>query len=591
VTKTRGASLRTVFSRLMLAFGSVVITVVLLSSLILSDFVLDAFKRQFVDVMAQDAQGVALWAEPYMVENQVPADVLPHLPWLHAVTEGRLWLVNASGEVVADSGTGTNFRGRRPDHEWIRRVLAGEVLSETIPDPWLHSAITVGRPIKHEGRVVGAIFLFAAPARLRAVVTDFRLLIAVTALAAAAIGLFAAYGLARSFARPIEAMARFATGLGQQRFAGGLPASGIAELDRLAVALGDAGRQLEESFEAVSQQKQRFQSLIQEMAEGVVAVGPDQRIVLVNPAAGQLLGLPGPFDDLPMSGAGFPGPLTQALEQAVESEAGEPVTVTFACGGAEILARISLVRGGAVALLRDVTTEVQLKRLRENFVANVSHELRGPLASLSAGVEAMHDGLIPEPARPRYLKAFLSEIARLRRLVDDLLELSRLDAGILEITLEEFDLQPLCEGFLEKWAPRTAAAGVTLRVDSPHARVLANYDRVEEILSNFLDNAVRFTPAGGTIRVFARSKGDMVEVGVSDTGAGIAAEHLPHLWDRFYKVDPARTRTRGTGTGLGLSIVRQLVERLGGEVKVESIPGKGSVFSFTLVAARTVTEP
>lgn len=579
---------RSMFGQLMIAFGFIVVTVVLITTLILNNFVLTAFKRQVADVMLQDTDGVAMWAEPYMVAAQVPTDVLPHLPWLHAVTEGRLWLVNADGMVVADSGSGANFRGTQLDHAWVRQVLGGQLITMMEPDPWMGSAITVGRPIFHAGRVVGAAFLFASPSRLRSVATDFRLLIEATAAAAVLTGLGAAYMLARSFARPIEQMARFATDLGQKRFEGDLPQPAIVELERLAGALGDAGTQLQQAFDALSQEKHRIQSLIAHMAEGVVAIGPDRRVLLVNPAASQLLGMPGPFDGVPVAEAEFPLSLALALDAALRtSDQVEAEEVAFACGAAEILAKVSpVVGGGSVALLRDVTTELQLKRLRENFVANVSHELRGPLAALSAGVEAMNDGLIGEQARPRYLKAMLSEIQRLRRLVDHLLELSRLDAGTLEIQMEEFDLAPLCESMLEKWEPRASGSGIDLRAECPHLRVVANYDRVEEILTNFLDNAVRFTPEGGKIRLFARREGDMVRVGVADTGVGIAAEHLPHIWDRFYKVDPARSRTSGAGTGLGLSIVRQLAGRLGGEASVASRPGQGSTFSFTLVAAR-----
>ncbi|HLN63273.1 MAG TPA: ATP-binding protein, partial [Symbiobacteriaceae bacterium] len=396
--------------------------------------------------------------------------------------------------------------------------------------------------------------------------------------------------LARSFARPIEQMAKFAAGLGQQQFAGTLPAPGIAEFEKLADTLTSAGNQLQGAFDALYDEKQRMQSLIRHMAEGVVAVDEDRKVLMVNPAAAQLLGEPGPFDGLDLGEAGFPAPLAETLGQVVVQDESE--VVHFRCGATEISARVSpaVERSGraygAVALLRDVTADAQLRRMRENFVANVSHELRGPLAALSAGVEAMNDGLIGPEARPRYLGAMLSEIGRLRRLVDNLMELSRLDAGMLDIPQEEFDLEPLCEGLLEKWEPRANAAKVTLRSEVGHLRVVANYDRVEEILTNFLDNALRFTPAGGTVRLFAGREGDMVRAGVQDTGVGIAREHLPHLWERFYKVDPARTRTRGAGTGLGLSIVRQLVEHMGGEVHVQSEPGKGSTFSFTLVAAR-----
>ncbi len=343
----------------------------------------------------------------------------------------------------------------------------------------------------------------------------------------------------------------------------------------------------------LERQNRQLQALIQHMAEGVVAVDAAARALLVNPAATSLLGLPGPFGHQPLDQLGFPGDLVAAITAAARSASPGLDEVRFTCGGAEIRALISPMIGeghagyGAVALLQDVTMENQLRRLRENFVANVSHELRGPLAALSAGVEAMHDGLIRPDAQPRYFKAMLSEIGRLRRLTNDLLELSRLDAGTIRIPVEEFDLAPLADGLGEKWGPRAATTGITLVIDCPHVRIMGNIDRVEEVLTNFLDNAFRYTPAGGSIRLFARSEGEMVRVGVVDTGIGIPREHLPHIWERFYKTDPARTRTLEGGTGLGLSICKQFVELMGGEVAVRSELGAGSCFSFTLVAARS----
>jgi signal transduction histidine kinase len=340
----------------------------------------------------------------------------------------------------------------------------------------------------------------------------------------------------------------------------------------------------------LERRNQQLYALIMNVAEGVVAVDETGRILVVNPAATSLLGQPGPFDGRPLAEVDFPAGLIGAIEQACRS--GEQVQAQFACGGATIRALVSPMgreQGqpfGAVALLRDVTMEDSLKRLRESFVANVSHELRGPLAALSAGVEALHDGLIPPESRPRYLKAMLSEIGRLRRLTDSLLELSRIDAGMMQIPIEAFDLAPLTEGLVETWSPRAAASGILLVSDVPRLRVLGNVDRVEQVLANFLDNAFRHTPAGGRIRLFAEPAGEMVRIGVEDTGVGIEPAHLPHIWDRFYKTDPARTRTPDRGTGLGLAICKQLVELMGGEVAVRSQPGAGSTFSFTLVGVR-----
>jgi|GEM_PF-174368 len=364
-----------------------------------------------------------------------------------------------------------------------------------------------------------------------------------------------------------------------------------------AVAAQLGGVILRKKIEAeLQRQNRQLQALIQHMAEGVVAVDQAGRVLLVNPAATSLLGLPGPFNHEPVGDLGFPCDLVTALQSAARSDQPGLVEVRFACGGAELRALISPMSSddgtpyGAVALLQDVTVENQLRRLRENFVANVSHELRGPLAALSAGAEAMHDGLIGAEAQPRYLKAMLAEIARLRRLTDDLLELSRLDAGTVNIPVEEFDLAPMVEGLSEKWGPRALATGIDLAIDCPPLRVMGNIDRVEEVLTNFLDNAFRFTPSGGRVRLFAGSEGDMVRIGVEDTGTGIARQHLTHIWERFYKTDQARTRTAAGGTGLGLSICRQLVELMGGEVAVRSQVGKGSTFSFTLVAAHEQTE-
>ncbi len=231
---------------------------------------------------------------------------------------------------------------------------------------------------------------------------------------------------------------------------------------------------------------------------------------------------------------------------------------------------------------RDVTVRRQVEQLRESFVASASHELRSPLAALSAVVEAMRDGLIPAENYPRYHDRALAEIHRLRRLTDELLLLSQLKAGLAEIQRVEFDVRSLLQGMHERWVLRCAAAGITLHYDCPELRVRADCDRIEQVLVAFLDNAVRYTPSGGEIRLFAEPHDRGVRLGVQDSGAGIAPEHLPLIWERFYKVDRARSRAEGGGSGLGLSIVREVATRMGGSVHVESEVGTGSVFSITL---------
>ncbi len=335
----------------------------------------------------------------------------------------------------------------------------------------------------------------------------------------------------------------------------------------------------------------KLESLIDHTVEGVIGVDEDGRLIVVNAAARKLLHLPA-FGGTPaMADAGLPAALVEILHKASRSESQAPARYTLVHGNAELDVHVSpVVAGlgrhfGAIALLQDVTAVAQLRRLQESFVANVSHELRAPLASLSAMAEAINDGVASEAVRGRYLKAILSEAERLRRLTNDILELSRLDSGVAEIAREEFDLDLVLESTEETWDLRASAAGIHLAVERRSYRVLADYDRVLQVLTNLVDNAVKFTPRGGSVRVWAEPAGEHLRVSVSDTGPGIRAEHLPYVWQRFYMVDQARTRTPGSGTGLGLAIAHHLVENMGGQVGVESAPNQGSVFWFTLPLA------
>ncbi|MDB4895838.1 MAG: domain S-box protein [Firmicutes bacterium] len=332
---------------------------------------------------------------------------------------------------------------------------------------------------------------------------------------------------------------------------------------------------------------QKLQSLIVHMGEGVIAADHEQRLLFINPAAVRLLGLTGAEEGQPLAELELPETLFTQLSKAAAPGEYTPERSTVEYGEIQVEALVSPVytelgRYGAIAVLQDVTSELQLRRLQENFIANISHELRAPLASISAGLEAVADGVVPERDRPRYLRAIMAEMGRLRRLSNEVIDLTRLDSGLSQVDITQLAVAPALDNVQEKVQLRCDGAGIKLVVEPTHLAVLADFDRVDQILTNLVENAIRFTPAGGEIRLSARLERGMVRLIVADTGAGIPAEHLPYLWDRFYKVDQARTPSPTAGTGLGLAIVRQLVELMGGKVAVESEPGRGSVFSFTL---------
>lgn len=226
----------------------------------------------------------------------------------------------------------------------------------------------------------------------------------------------------------------------------------------------------------------------------------------------------------------------------------------------------------------------QLEQLRRDLVANVSHELKTPISALHAHLENLLDGV--ERPEPETLQVMLAQAERLGRLVDQLLDLSRLESGDVPLRREGVALAPLVSQVLSEIEVARPHRDVRLEREIPAdvPSVFADRERVHQVLFNLLDNAVRFTPAGGSVRVTAERHNGSVDVHVADTGPGIGAEHLPRLFERFYRVDSARSRDDG-GTGIGLAIARSVVEAHGGRIWADSEPGKGSVFTFELPVA------
>jgi signal transduction histidine kinase len=239
----------------------------------------------------------------------------------------------------------------------------------------------------------------------------------------------------------------------------------------------------------------------------------------------------------------------------------------------------------AVAFNRMSGELESLERLRRDLVANVSHELRTPISALRAHLENLLDGV--ERADPETLQVMLAQTERLGRLVDQLLELSRLESGDVPMLRERVSLGPLVERVLSEIEVVRARRDVELTEDLPDdlPQIYADPERVYQVLFNLLDNAVRFTPSGGRVTLTASSRNGAIDVVVADTGPGIPPEHLPRLFERFYRVDRARSRGEG-GTGIGLAIARSVVEAHGGRIWAESEPGKGSTFTFELPVAR-----
>ena len=224
-----------------------------------------------------------------------------------------------------------------------------------------------------------------------------------------------------------------------------------------------------------------------------------------------------------------------------------------------------------------------MEQLRRDYVANISHELRTPLTGIRGMVEPLIDGCMDtEEERQESYRIILKETIRLEKLVGDMLDMSRLQDGRIRVELEPMELPGILEAAVRSMKAIADEAGVELRLETDGSRLacLGNEDRIMQVLVILIDNALSFTPKGGSVTVFARDAGGHIAAGVRDTGCGIEPKDLPMIWERFYKADRSRMRT--TGTGLGLAIAKLVTRLMGGDISVRSEPGKGAEFTFTL---------
>jgi two-component system phosphate regulon sensor histidine kinase PhoR len=407
------------------------------------------------------------------------------------------------------------------------------------------------------------------------------------ALIALGAGLLLALFAGRSIARPLTEITQAANAIAAGR-PPRFPHSGIPDVDALVSALREMHGQLNDRFEQLRRDQAEISAVIGSMVEGVVAADARGRVVTANAALRRLLGYreDEPLPELPQL---FRAKAARDVVDAVmrgEAIDGREVELE----GRTLLATgRPLPQGGVVLVLHDLTEVRRLEAVRRDFVANVSHELKTPLTSISGYAETLVSDKPDAATAERFLDVILGNARRMQRLVDSLLDLSRIESGSWRPTLERIDLGNLARETWAGLAARATAARVGFELDLEPGRgavIDADADALRQVLTNLFDNALRYTPAGGKVACRLRRADGGSVVSVVDSGSGIPREHLTRVFERFYRADPSRSRDEG-GTGLGLSIVKHLVEAHGGRVWAESELGSGTTISAFLPDAVT----
>jgi two-component system phosphate regulon sensor histidine kinase PhoR len=514
---------------------------------------------------------------------------------LGAASKTRFTVVLPSGKVVGDSNADPRGMANHIDRPEIGRALAGEAtwavrFSDTEKTRIMYIAV----PAKIGGRIAGAI---RASVPLNVVDESLRGMRVKVLAGLAAVVLIAgavSYGIARRIGRPLrdlrEGVERFEReGLGYR-----IPVSRFEEVGSIASLMNELAERLDERIHVEGRQLSEQEAVFSSMVEGIVVVDPAERVMRINRSAARFLGVE------------QEAALGKSIQEVVRSPhlqqfvarslaASEPIEgdIVLRAGQGELYLQahgVSLfddedAKTGSVIVLNDVTRLQRLEGVRRDFVANVSHELRTPITSIKGFVETLRDGALHHPAEAeKFLEIVAKQADRMNSIIEDLLLLSRVEQDTREakVALEWTALKGVILEAVQVCEPKARAKDIRISVDCPDglgARI--NAALLEQAIINLIDNAIKYSESGRPIRIGVETLDGDVTIGVRDQGAGIEPEHLPRIFERFYRVDKARSRKLG-GTGLGLAIVKHIVQAHGGTIAVESAPGAGTTFSIKL---------
>lgn len=510
----------------------------------------------------------------------------------------RVTIILASGEVVGDSDIapdqlkGLENHLDRPEVQQALKSGSGEAIrySATVKTPMLYVAV----PLKTAGGEEGFVRLSLPLTALEQATGSIRTLLGASLAVSLLVALVLSYILSRVTSRSLRTITILAKQIGKGNFSRRIPVPTRDEVGELARVMNDMAARIEEQLERTSAERNRLDTILRGMGEGLMVSDANGLITMVNPAFLDLFSLKESVEGRHIIEIARHPALNDAFKAIVASRDERIEKMTLVLGEEKhVLTHwVPLVNDGelqgVVAVFHDITDLTKLENIRRDFVANVSHELRTPVTVIKGYAEALIDGTMesdPERAR-KFVQIILSHSERLAALIGDLLTLSQLEAG--SMNLEKTTIRPdqVAKHALELLQPKATQKGIAIDCSGMAGAppVLADPGRLEQVMVNLLDNAIKYTPQGGSISFTVAGEERMVRIGVKDTGVGIPPKDLPRIFERFYRVDTARSRDEG-GTGLGLSIVKHIVQLHGGTAGVESEPGKGSEFWFTLKKA------
>lgn len=508
--------------------------------------------------------------------------------------KSRITIIDVKGKVLADSEKTSEEVSKMENHAErpeIKLALKGEIAEETRYSSTLKiDMLYLAMPVSNKGSVSGVIRLALPLFGVQKMLVDIRKMIIFSVLFAFALAFVLGSLLTMGIIRPIDKIVHVCRMFSLGEFSHKIYHKSGDEIGELADTLNKMAKNIEDKIKDISIHSQQLKAVFNSMIEGVMVVDKEGKVVSVNPAIEKVFG----FSKKEAEGKFFLETIRNndiaevinrvlkgAKPVAMELNLVLPVRRIFEVNATPIFDDNKV--NGCLLVVHDITEIRRLETVRSDFVANVSHELKTPLTSIKGFVETLLEGALDDQENKRnFLKIIQAHSIRLDNLVNDLLSLSHLESKEIKLKKTKINLRDLVAEVISGFRSQLKRKGIEIKNEFPEAiLVTADKDRLEQVVTNLIDNAIKFNKEKGYIRIYSDGVADEIKLSIEDSGIGIPEKDIPRIFERFYRVDKARSRELG-GTGLGLSIVKHIIELHGGLVGVESTEGLGSKFWFIL---------
>ncbi|MGM0502411.1 MAG: ATP-binding protein [Bacillota bacterium] len=582
------------FNRLLFRFLAVILIIVIISGLAISYFVKNFYFKEKTEEIINESQVFAR----FLGQSLGQGDLKTTQKWIKVIAElnsGHAWLVTKNGYLILSDPASSISKREQITSFQVEKVLKGDKIIKRIEDSrFEETMMLVGIPLRNTDSkdVEAGLLIFSSVSGINSTINQIQRIMAYSLLLAIILALIVSYSWAKDLSGKLKKMSDIALQMSEGNFDKRIDIDDDSEIGSLSESMNHLAEKLNVTIDDLTQERNKLKHVLTGMEEGVVVINKQQEVILFNQSFKNLFNLKSDLInkkinnllDNEESKTGFNEVLATAEAQQREfSLQNNGFEHRILVNYAPIYLKKEEL-WAVVALFNDISERWRFEKLQQDFVANVSHELKSPLSSIKGSAEVLSDGVVQEQEREQeYLDIILEETERLSNMVEEILDLSELNTTA-ELKLEEVEvgqfLRKIKKIFSKQFAGGEKRVKLKLLTDKCNCNL--DKEKIKQVLLNLLDNANKYSSNTEQIIMGVAEKGNNIKFWVRDNGAGIPQDELQDIWKRFYKVDKARTPGKKKGSGLGLSIVKQIVEQHQGEVFVESDSGIGSTFGFYL---------